>query len=67
MSTRFSREITYRCMNDCRQSGCPGHTMQIAYHGTSDTVGLVIDGREELVFDEEQFFRMCDLGREKEK
>jgi hypothetical protein len=44
--SEWTREITYNCFNDCQMSGCPGHTMRMAYQGASDTAHVTIDGEE---------------------
>lgn len=44
--TRGSLE-QYKCFDDCRQTGCPGHTLQISLQRTSNVFFLVIDGNEE--------------------
>lgn len=56
------RSTTFKHGNDCRQMGCPGHTLTIVFHHTSDTVSVLIDDEERDVFDEHMFFVMCNLG-----
>ena len=36
----------YTCYNDCKQSGCPGHEMEVTYHTVSDGIGVKFDGKE---------------------
>lgn len=38
--------IEYRCSNDCRMEGCPGHTATLTYQSTSDAYMLDINGQE---------------------
>ena len=46
--TTHGPEIKYRCFNDCVQTGCPGHTVKVKYHHTSDVMFFVDEkGREE--------------------
>lgn len=40
-------DYEYTCFNDCRQSGCPGHKMQMIYETVSDTVTLVTLGHKD--------------------
>ena len=61
MSDTF-RETTFKHLNDCRQLGCPGHTMRVVFHGTSDTVSMSIDGEEYFVLDEDAFETMVELA-----
>lgn len=50
MSTsRITR--AFHCSNDCRQTGCPGHLLTLAYYHSSDTVGIECDGEDRGVFD----------------
>lgn len=40
-------DYEYKCFNDCRQEGCPGHKMCIKYNTTSDMVELVTTGHKD--------------------
>lgn len=40
-------EYEYKCFNDCRQTGCPGHQMKIIYETVSDMVSLVTLGHKD--------------------
>jgi len=55
MSSNWSEAINYKCFNDCRMEGCPGHQLQIEYFNTADTVNLFIDGELRICFDDNQF------------
>lgn len=44
--------IHYRCINDCVQSGCPGHTMQEIHCRSTDTYSFEVDGKPTHFFDE---------------
>lgn len=46
-----ARERRFHCSNDCRQTGCPGHTARLTYSHTSDTRSLQIDGEYEATLD----------------
>ena len=39
-----TREVSYRCSDDCKMSGCPGHVGRLAYHSVSDHYGFNMDG-----------------------
>lgn len=39
-----TREVSYRCSDDCVMSGCPGHVGRLAYHSTSDHYGFNMNG-----------------------
>jgi hypothetical protein len=63
VTTRGPR-IKYKCFNDCRQEGCPGHEIQFVYHHTSDVIRVVNswgeDGNEKDAeyYDPDQFRAM---------
>jgi hypothetical protein len=65
MGRNVTREVEYRCINDCRESGCPGHKMRISYCRTSDTVSVEIDGKSEHCFDGNSFGALRQLINEK--
>ncbi len=48
MSTR-ARKISYRCDNDCRMEGCPGHVLTGTLQDTSDVV-IIEDEKGTYVF-----------------
>lgn len=58
MGTNIGVEVKYRCNNDCDQMGCPGHTMRMDDHRTSDTIIFVKDGVEKYWFDENEWAAM---------
>jgi hypothetical protein len=64
MSTSYGKEVKYTCFNDCRQQGCPGHTLRAVHHNTSDILSFEIDGREEYCFDYNCFKAMCESMEE---
>lgn len=44
----YGPTIRYRCFNDCRQEGCPGHYVKVIYYGTADIVEVhTCETREE--------------------
>lgn len=49
--SRQVRERRFHCLNDCVQTGCPGHTATLSYEHASDTRGLDIDGERRHTFD----------------
>ena len=39
-------EEEYSCFNDCKQSGCPKHKMELEIQTTSDIMTVTIDGED---------------------
>lgn len=62
MSSTY-RRCHYKCGNDCRQSGCPGHDLKIHYHHTSDTVTIYVDEEHYVTFDDVMFSRIVALDK----
>lgn len=58
MATTYGPELTYRCFNDCRQEGCPGHTLRAGIHRTVDIIFFEIDGKRERNFDQREWKTM---------
>ncbi len=58
MSTTYGPEIKFKCFNDCRQEGCPGHAVRAVHSNTSDTLSFEIDGKAEYWFDYNTFKAM---------
>lgn len=58
MSSTYSDKIRYICSNECNRFGCPGHTLQIKWHGTSDTVIILVDDEPTDYFDENRFIAL---------
>ena len=53
MSTRSSGKVIYNCGQDHGHGqACNGHTMEVLWHHTSDTVSIVMDGKVVLVLDD---------------
>lgn len=53
MSTTRSGKIYYYCMNGHAQMDpCNGHALEIAWHNTSDTVAIYIDGEQRFCCDD---------------
>jgi hypothetical protein len=45
MGANYTETITYRCYNDCRMEGCPGHTVRFkGKHGGVEIETLNVDG-----------------------
>lgn len=63
MSNRPVLETTYHCVNDCRQSGCPGHRLTLQYHNTSDTVSVTQDGQHDRVYDPHELDALLRLWK----
>ncbi len=48
----------YRCFNDCRQVGCPGHKLRMIYDTVSDTISCEIDGERYHTYDPNEWRAM---------
>ena len=62
MGTFTVKRENHRCMDDCRQEGCPGHTLELTYQTCADVVLLEKDGEEVVGLDFgefETFLQMC--------
>ena len=46
MATNYGPPETYTCFTDCEQRGCPGHTLRVAWHRTSDILRTEELGKE---------------------
>lgn len=59
-------ETTYRCSDDCRMEGCPGHSGRLYHQSTADAYTFDMDGRI-LHFERGELEAMVgmlrDLGR----
>ncbi len=55
MSKQISEPMSYKCSSDCRQEGCPGHTVEVIYENTSDTVAILKDEEVVAIFDDNQW------------
>lgn len=55
--------IEYRCSNDCRMEGCPGHTGELNYQSTADAYTFDMNGRE-LHFERGELEAMLVLTQE---
>lgn len=62
----IKRQLTYRCYDDCKQSGCPTHEATLEVQTTSQAYTFNLDGRE-LFFDRGELEVMlkliCSIGR----
>jgi hypothetical protein len=57
-------ERNIRCLDDCRQSGCPGHVIRIEIN---DTVGIgtyLKDGEIKCIFDSIEAENLFDMLKE---
>lgn len=60
----WTRTRSFRCNNDCQMSGCPGHVMELTWHGSSDTYHMKIDGESFMHFDEPQLVALTEMFKE---
>ena len=59
--TSSSPEIEYRCLNDCRQEGCPGHKIKAFYSHVSDTLRFETSTGTDLSIDFEDENRFAAM------
>lgn len=65
MSTVKTRVYKFDCGFDHSQTeSCNGHTLQVEFHNTSDTVDIVIDGQSELVMSDGGWDALVRLMKE---
>lgn len=58
----ITREIKYRCFDDCEMSGCPGHLGILMFQSTSNAYSFSMNG-EIMHFEQGQLQAMVDLIR----
>jgi hypothetical protein len=58
LSTSTGPYIEFSCLNDCRETGCPGHKLRAIFSRTSDVLSFEMDGTTEWWFDEHLFAAM---------
>ena len=63
MGTNIGPEVTYRCNNDCSQTGCSGHTMRMDDSRCSDVISFAKDGETFLYLDENEWKAMQDAEK----
>lgn len=56
----IKRQLTYRCYDDCLQSGCPTHEATLEVQTTSQAYTFNLDGRE-LYFERGELEALLDL------
>lgn len=66
MSRTWSKPIGYKCLNDCEQAGCPGHSLQLEYYGTADVTIVWIDEKAVATFDDSAFSAIMKAARKDE-
>ena len=56
------REIKYRCQDDCKISGCPGHDGKLEFQSVSEHYHFTMNGKE-MHFEAGELQAMIDLIR----
>ncbi len=64
MARTWSREIKYKCSQDCQQSGCPSHTFRVRWDRTVDLIYLEFDGKDTQCIEMGEFEAMIKLYKE---
>lgn len=54
------KEITYRCYDDCKMSGCPSHKGILKFQSVSNAYNFNMNGKE-YFFEEGELQAMIDL------
>jgi hypothetical protein len=49
MSKTRGPEVRYKCLNDCRQEGCPGHVVRLVHDLSTDIYIFEIDGNPDYL------------------
>ena len=65
MSKALGPSTKFTHLNDCKQEGCPGHTMQLIYNCSTDQQEVHIDGKCEYIFDDNTWNALVELGEKK--
>lgn len=50
--SRTYKTIKYKCFNDCKQSGCDGHILEVCFDNSADVVSVSKDGDLHDVYDQ---------------
>ena len=58
------RQTRVTCGNDCVQTGCPSHDLELAHHYTSDTVSVSLDGKHYATFDADVWSKVVQMENE---
>ncbi len=58
--TIIKRQLTYRCYDDCKQSGCPTHEATLEIETVTQSYTFNLDGRE-IFFDRGELEAMIEL------
>lgn len=53
-------EIHYNCINDCNQTGCPGHVLRMESSRTSDIITIFSDDTPLLFTDSNELSAIID-------
>ena len=62
--SNIEREISFRCSDDCKQAGCPGHKMTVFIQTTSDVMIVQIDGKDFIIADPYEWSALKKLLKE---
>ena len=54
----------YTCFMDCKQGGCPGHTLELTYQDTVEVAEIFIDGKRVWLADCAELKVACQLASE---
>jgi hypothetical protein len=54
---------SFKCLQDCAMSGCPGHVMTMNINTVSDSVSLLIDGKEWFLADTKMIEKLFVLAK----
>jgi len=58
----YRERAEFKHLNDCKQCGCPGHVLEIAYNSTTDQTIVSVDGEEYAIFDDGLWNAMIELA-----
>jgi hypothetical protein len=66
MGENYGPKVEYKCFNDCRQEGCPGHVARFGYSRCSDVEYFEIDGKNEYFLDHSMLKAMLESKKQME-
>ena len=57
----WKRECGFKCSEDCRRTGCPGHTLKLSYQTTAEVGRVEHDGVLLYSFDPQSWKAMKNM------
>jgi TRAP-type mannitol/chloroaromatic compound transport system substrate-binding protein len=67
MGKYHSPVVEYKCPWDHGYEDCPGHTLKVTYHNTSDTIEVLVDDEHYVTFSDTMFAALLDADEKAHK